>query len=49
MQVYVIRPGLPAHPEDLVETLDGAPPDQMASVSEQRAFFDTWRAKSGKQ
>jgi hypothetical protein len=48
-QVYVIRPGLPARPEDLVETLDHAPLDQMATVAEQQAFFDAWQAEPGKQ
>lgn len=43
-QVYVMRPGLHARPEDLVETLDDAPPDQIATVDEQRAFAETWRA-----
>jgi hypothetical protein len=45
MKVYVIRPGLPARPEDLVKTLDDAPPDHMATVDEQRAFFEAWLAE----
>ena len=48
-QVYVIRPGLRARSEDLVETLDDAPLDQMATVAEQQAFFDAWQAEPGKQ
>jgi len=47
MRVYVIRPGRPARLEDLVETLDDAPPGQMATVSEQRAFFEAWLAERG--
>lgn len=49
MQVYVIRPGLPARPEDLVETLDDPPPDQMAAVDEQQAPFKAWWAERRKQ
>jgi hypothetical protein len=49
MQVYVIRPGLRARQEDLVETLDDASPDQMATVDEQRAFSGAWRAETRKQ
>jgi hypothetical protein len=44
MKVYVMRPGQPGRP-DLVETLDDAPPDQMATVDEQRAFFEAWLAE----
>jgi hypothetical protein len=43
MQVYVMRPGQPGRP-DLVKTLDDAPPDQMATVDEQRAFSEAWLA-----
>jgi hypothetical protein len=43
MQVYVLRPGLPARLEDLVETLDDAPPGQIATVDEQRVFAEAWR------
>jgi hypothetical protein len=49
MKVYVIHPGLPASQEDLVKTLDDAPPDQMATVDEQRRFFEAWLARPGKQ
>jgi hypothetical protein len=49
MRVYVMRPGLPARPEDLVKTLDDAPPDQMATVDEQRAFVQTWWAERRQQ
>ena len=49
MRVYVMRPGLPARGEDLVETLDDAPPDQMATVDEQRAFTEAWSAELRKQ
>ena len=44
MKVYVMRPGLPGRP-DLVETLDDASPDQMATVDEQRAVFEAWLAE----
>jgi hypothetical protein len=43
MLVYVMRPGRPAGREDLVKTLDDAPPGQIAGVDEQRAFAETWR------
>jgi hypothetical protein len=49
MRVYVMRPGLPARGEDLVETLDDAPPDQMATVDEQRASVEAWRTELRKQ
>jgi hypothetical protein len=43
MRVYVMRPGLPARLEDLVETLDDASPDQIATIDEQQAFAEAWR------
>jgi hypothetical protein len=43
MGVYVMRAGLPARLEYLVNTLDDAPSDQIATVDEQRAFADAWR------
>ena len=49
MQVYIMRPGLPGRREDLVKTLDDASPDQIATVDEQRAFAEAWRAGLGKQ
>lgn len=49
MKVYVMRPGLRARPQDLVETLDDAPPDQIATVDEQRAFAKAWLAEPSKQ
>jgi hypothetical protein len=45
MQVYVMRPGLRGRREDLVGTLDDALPDQLATVGEQRAFAEAWRAE----
>jgi hypothetical protein len=42
MRVYVMRPGHRARREDLVDTLDDAPPDQLATVDEQRAFAEAW-------
>jgi hypothetical protein len=49
MQVYIVRPGLRGRREDLVRTLDDAPPDQLATVDEKRAFAEAWRAELGKQ
>jgi hypothetical protein len=49
MRVYVMRPGLRARREDPVETLDDAPPDQIATVDEQRAFAEAWQAEPRKQ
>ena len=49
MHVYVMRPGLRGRREDLVKTLDDAPPGQIATVDEQRAFAEAWRAEQGKQ
>jgi hypothetical protein len=48
MQVYVMRPGLRGRREDLLKTLDGASPGQIAKVDEQRAFAEAWRAGLGK-
>ena len=49
MQVYVMRTGKRARREDLVKTLDDAPPDQLATVDEQRAFAEAWRVEPNKQ
>ena len=49
MQVYIMRPGLRGRQEDLVRTLDDAPPDLIATVDEQRAFAEAWRAELGRQ
>jgi len=49
MQVYILRRGQPGRPEDLVKTLEDAPPDQMATVDDQRAFFEAWLAEPKKQ
>lgn len=40
-KVYVLLPGHRTRP-DLEETLDDAPPDQIATVEEERAFADAW-------
>ena len=48
MQVYILRPGLRGRRGDLVKTLDDASPDQIATLDEQRAFADAWRAEQGK-
>jgi hypothetical protein len=44
MRVYVLRPGWPVSKDDVVKTLDDALVDQVATVDEQRAFWDVWRA-----
>ncbi len=49
MQVYIMRPGVRGRREDLVKTLDDTSPDQIATVDEQRAFAEAWRAELGKQ
>lgn len=49
MKVYVMHLGRRAQREDLVETLDGAPADQLATVDEQRAFAEAWRDNRNKQ
>jgi hypothetical protein len=49
MRVYIMRPGHPARRKDLVDLLDDAPPDQTATVDEQRAFFEAWLGERGKQ
>ncbi|MFC0439544.1 hypothetical protein [Kutzneria buriramensis] len=43
-RVYVLRPGRPVGRDDVVKTFDDAPVDQVATVEEQRAFWDAWRA-----
>jgi hypothetical protein len=35
--------------EDLAKTLDDAPPDEIATVDEQRAFGEARRAEQGRQ
>ena len=49
MQVYIMRPGRRARREDLVATLDDAPPGQLATVGEQRSFAETWQADAREQ
>jgi hypothetical protein len=49
MKVYVLHPGMRGRREDLVETLDHALPDELATVDEQRAFDDAWLAERGKR
>jgi hypothetical protein len=44
-EVYVMRLGLPARREDMVGTLDDAPPGQLATVDEQWAFWEAWLAE----
>ena len=49
MHVYVMRPGLRGCRKDVVKTLDDAPPGQIATIDEQRAFAEARRAEQGKQ
>ena len=49
MKVYVLHPGLRGRREDLVETLDDALSDKLATVDEERAFHDAWIVERGKQ
>ena len=49
MQVYITQAGRRARREDLVQTLDDAPADHLATVDEQRAFAQAWRADPNKQ
>ena len=49
MHVYVMRPGLRGRRKDVVKTLDDAPPGQIATIDEQRAFVEARRAEQGKQ
>jgi hypothetical protein len=49
MQVYVLHAGMRGRREDLVETLADAPPDDLGTVDEQRAFHDTWIADRDKR
>lgn len=41
-RIYVMRPGHHARLDDLVDTFAGAEPDQLATVDEQRAFWEAW-------
>ncbi|WP_245959611.1 hypothetical protein [Prauserella flavalba] len=43
LKVYVMRPGRAATRADLVATLDDAEVAQLATVDEQRAYWDAWR------
>lgn len=49
MRVYVMQPGRRARREDLVRTLDNASADRLATIDEQRAFAEAWRADPSKQ
>lgn len=48
MRIYVLKTEGRARMDDLVETLDDAPPDQIGTVDEQRAFADAWLAERRK-
>jgi hypothetical protein len=48
MKVYVLHPGMRGRREDLVETLDDALLEELATVDEQKAFHDAWLAEPGK-
>lgn len=47
--VYVLRPGHSASRSDLVDTLADAPIDQLATVDEQRVFWEAWLDDSGEE
>jgi hypothetical protein len=49
MRVDVLRLGRGARPDDLVETLDDAPADQLATVDQQRTFAEARRDEPSKQ
>lgn len=42
-KVYVLQLGRPARREDRVNTFDDADPADLATVAEQRDFYDRWR------
>jgi hypothetical protein len=44
-QVYICRPGCAANREDLVGTLDDAEIEKLATVDEQRRYFEAWLGK----
>lgn len=41
-RIYVMHPGKGAGLSDLVDTLDEAPADQLATVEEQEAYWEAW-------
>ncbi|GAB2978017.1 hypothetical protein LWP59_38935 [Amycolatopsis acidiphila] len=47
-RVYVLRPGRTARRDDLVDTFAEAPPDQLATVDEQRTFWEAWLKEADK-
>jgi hypothetical protein len=49
LQVYVMRAGRRARRDDLLETLDNAPAEQLGTVDEQWAFAKAWRDDQNKQ
>ena len=40
--IYVMRPGQAASPDDVVDTLADAAVDQLATIDEQRAYWEAW-------
>lgn len=49
MVVYQMRHGQHGRTEDVVHTFDPAPAEQIATVDEQRAFFEAWLVSLGWQ
>lgn len=41
-RIYVMRPGRQATGKDLVDTFADAPVDQLATIEEQRTFWEAW-------
>lgn len=44
-RIYVIRPGIPARREDLVDTLAPADPSTVATVAAQQEYWERWRRR----
>lgn len=47
-RIYVMRPGRGATFDDLVDTLADATVDQLATIDEQRAYWDAWMQQPGR-
>jgi len=46
-RVYLLRMGQPARPQDLVNTFDEAPLEEIGSVAEQRKYYIDWIESCG--
>lgn len=44
-RIYVLRRGMPAKLDDLVDTLAAADPSQLATVEEQEQYWEDWLKK----